>query len=159
MGEKWEKRYLQELDRADKLGTMLGRSAIIALDTVLREIRTTMADEWARNFAQLGYCHIYSPRLGEEIIICRDSQTATVLKEEKKEKVYTEKELEQFRNLTDEEMRTLHNAKEIFKGELADPKQLGKVDLRNNGTKTKTRFGQTKKKNPKYARFKKSNPS
>ena len=93
MGEEWVNRYLEELDRADEIKTMTGRAKIIALDTVLREIKTTMADEWGRSYAQLGYCHIYSPRLGEEIILCRDEKIAKVLKEEKKEKVYTEKSL------------------------------------------------------------------
>ena len=159
MGEEWEKRYLEELDKADQMKTMNKRSKIIALDTVLREVRTTMADEWGRNFASLGYCNIYSPKLDDEIIVCRDEKIAKVLKEEKKQKVYTEKEIEQFRNLTEEEMRKLHEAHEIFNGELVDPKQVGKDHLRNYGAKKKTRFRQSKTKNSKYSRFKKSNPS
>ena len=159
MGDDCEKEYLDELAKAEKIKTMTGRAKIIALDTVMRNVRTTMADEWGRNYASLGYCHIYSPKLDDEIILCRDDKIAKVLKEEKKQKVYTEREIEQFRNLSLEEMRTLHDAHEIFGGELADPKRLGKTDLRNNGAKAKARFRQAKKKNSKYSRFKKSTPS
>ena len=158
-GKEYEEMYLEELDKADQMKTMNKRSKIIALDTVMREIRTTMADEWGRNYAALGYCHIHSPKLDDEIILCRDEKTAKDLKEEKKQKVNTEKEIEEFRNLTEEEMRKLHEAKEIFNGTLGVPKQVGKNNMRNYWTQKKARFRSTKKKVTKNYGFKKSNPS
>jgi len=158
-GKKYEERYLEELEVAENIKKLTGRSKIIALDTVMREIRTTMADEWGRNYATLGYCSIFSPKLDDEIILCRDDKIAEILREEKKGSVYTEKELEEFRSLTQEEMRTLHEAHKIFNGKLGKPKQMGKDHLRNNGSKKKDRFRKAKKKNTKNYGFKKSNPS
>jgi|TARA_Y100000310_G_scaffold120651_1_gene119427 hypothetical protein len=158
--DKWKDKYLQALKEANGMKKESARSKIIALDTVLREIRITMADEYVRNFAFMGYCVIYSTRLDEEVIVCRDDMVAQIVKEEKKGiAVYTEDELEHLRGASDQELRSLHDAHTIFTGKFVDPQLLGKSDLRNYGTKKKARFGQAKKKNPKYARFKKSNPS
>ena len=156
--DKWKERYLEVLKESEKSSC----SKIVALDSVLREIKTTMADEWARNYSYLGYCTIYSTRLDEEIIVCRDDMVAKIIKEEKRGiPIYVEKELEQLKDITNDELRNLHDAHTIYTGMFIDPtdKPVGKNHMRNNGTKAQVRFGQAKKKNSKYSRFKKSNPS
>ena len=158
--QEWTDLYLKELEHEKTVGRASSRANIVALDTVLRKIRTTMADEWSRTYAYLGWCTIYSTRLEEEVILCRDDMVAQICREEKPGiAVYTEKELEQLLDISDDELRTLHNAHTIFTGKFIDPESVGKTDQRDHGTEKKNRFRYPKKKNSKYARYKKSNSS